>query len=77
NYKIDCRWSPKYIFKKIDILHQRFSKISLRNNVCTNFDFSELINDNMHDAILYLDPPYFVKGNDLYQNGFTENDHIR
>lgn len=76
-YPIDCRWSPKYICKKIDTLHQRFSKLSVRNNICTNLDFSELINDNTHDAIIYLDPPYFVKGNDLYQHGFTEKDHIR
>lgn len=77
NYKIDCRWSPKYICKKIDILHQLFSKFSLRNSCCTNLDFSELINDNTCDAIIYLDPPYFIKGNDLYQHGFTENDHSR
>jgi DNA adenine methylase len=77
NYKIDCRWSPKYICKKIDILHQRFSRLAVRNSICTNLDFSELINDNTNNAIIYLDPPYFVKGNDLYQHGFAENDHIR
>ncbi|RTK95543.1 MAG: DNA adenine methylase [Neisseriaceae bacterium] len=76
-YKIDCRWSPKYICKKIDVLHLQFSKLSVRNNICTNLDFSELISDNSHEAIIYLDPPYFVKGNELYQHGFTESDHVR
>ncbi len=76
-YKIDCRWSPHYICKKIDILHERFSKLSIRGNICTNLDFCELINDTQCSAIIYLDPPYFVKGNDLYQHGFSENDHIR
>ena len=76
-YKIDCRWSPKYICKKIDALHQRFSKLSVRNNICTNLDFSDVIDDTTHAAIIYLDPPYFEKGNDLYQHGFAEKDHIR
>ena len=75
-YKIDCRWSPKYICKKIDLLHRRFLKFSIKNNACTNLDFSELINDSC-DSTIYLDPPYFQKGNDLYQHGFTIEDHIR
>jgi DNA adenine methylase len=77
DYKIDCRWSPDYICKKIDILHERFSKLSIRNNICTNLDFSELINDIQHESIIYLDPPYYDKGNDLYQHGFTIKDHER
>ena len=77
NYKIDCRWSPEYICKKIDIIHQKFSNISIRNKICTNLDFSYLINNNECESIIYLDPPYFVKGNDLYQHGFNESDHIR
>lgn len=77
DYKIDCRWSPKYICKKIDILHNRFSKISIREDKCTDFDFEKLILDETHDAIIYLDPPYFDKGKDLYQYSFTNNDHQR
>ena len=77
-YKIDCRWSPKYICKKIDLLHERFSKISaIRQNSCTNLDFAELIQDERTQALIYLDPPYFVKGNDLYQHGFSVQDHER
>jgi len=77
NYKIDCRWSADYICKKIDILHQKFNKIEIRNRRCTNLDFSELIDDNTCEALIYLDPPYFIKGQDLYQHGFTQDDHER
>jgi DNA adenine methylase len=77
-YKIDCRWSPKYICKKIDLLHERFSKISfIRQKSCTNLDFSELIQDERTQGLIYLDPPYFIKGNDLYQHGFSVKDHER
>lgn len=65
DYKIDCRWSPDYICKKVDLLHERFSKLSVRNNICTNLDFSKIIEDDKHSAIIYLDPPYYDKGQDL------------
>jgi DNA adenine methylase len=76
-YKIDCRWSPEYIGGQIEQHNMFMKKIEIRNGMCTNFDFEDLINENDTEAIMYLDPPYYVKGNDLYQFGFTEEDHIR
>ena len=73
-YKIDCRWSPKNICKKIDELHGLLSEINVK---CTSLDFADLILDNSQNSLLYLDPPYYVKGNDLYECGFTEADHQR
>lgn len=29
------------------------------------------------DAFIYLDPPYYDKGNMLYQYGFSQEDHKR
>ena len=72
-YKIDCRWSPDYICKKIDKLHQLFSCFDIK---CTCTDFADVIG-YAGDALLYLDPPYYVKGNDLYQHGLSEQDHCR
>lgn len=77
NYKIDCRWSPDYICKKIDRLNISFNKLTVRNECCTQLDFSEVIDDTKMDAFIYLDPPYYNKGNDLYQFAFQESDHIR
>ena len=86
-YKIDCRWSPKSICKKASNIHDQFyvislrdnefSAISLHDNCCTNLDFEDLIVSDETDAFIYLDPPYFVKGNGLYQENFTANDHQR
>jgi DNA adenine methylase len=75
-YKIDCRWSPDYICKKIDRLHKLFSTLKIREEKCTCLDFTDLILCE-DEAFLYLDPPYYIKGNDLYQHGFTEKDHER
>ncbi len=76
-YKIDCRWSPTYICKKIDALNTKFSELTIRNNTCTNLDFAQLIEDDSCPAVIYLDPPYYDKGSNLYQDGFEEEDHKR
>ncbi len=74
NYKIDCRWSPDYICKKIDILNSYFNKIDIK---CTQLDFASVIENEDNLALIYLDPPYYVKGNELYQFGLNEKDHVR
>lgn len=76
-YPIDCRWSPEYICGKVDKLHGLFAGMVVREEACTNLDFAELIKDNRHPALIYLDPPYYDKGVDLYQHSFTEEDHKR
>ena len=76
-YGIDCRWSPDYICKKIIHLNKLFSKITIEQSACSNLDFSNVIEDNSCKALIYLDPPYYVKGNELYQFGFTNEDHER
>jgi DNA adenine methylase len=76
-YKIDCRWSPEYICRKIDLLHKRFSTVEVFGGRCTCLDFEEVILAGGKDTIIYLDPPYYHKGGDLYQHGFSASDHIR
>jgi len=76
-YKIDCRWSPEYICQKIDLLHAKLSNMRIHHNSCTNHDFEQVINNKHQMAMIYLDPPYYLKGNDLYQEGFTKQDHER
>jgi DNA adenine methylase len=49
----------------------------LHEGICTNIDFSEMIKDKSCNALIYLDPPYYIKGDDLYQHSFTVDDHKR
>jgi DNA adenine methylase len=76
-YKIDCRWSPEQICRKVDHLHRLFEGVEVRGGSCTNLDFADVIEDASCEGLLYLDPPYYVKGNDLYQHGFGTEDHRR
>jgi DNA adenine methylase len=72
SYKINCRWSPKTICKKIDKIGQILAQTSVD---CTSHDFEVLIRNK--DFLIFLDPPYYEVGNDLYHCGFTPEDHQR
>jgi len=76
-YKIDCRWSPDYICKKVDWLHRFLSRFEFVSGGCTALDFSAVVSVVNPNAVIYLDPPYYDKGGELYQHAFTEADHIR
>jgi len=76
-YKIDCRWSPEYICKKIDKTRSSLLAGTIRGNKCWFSDFQNIIENEDGPALLYIDPPYYHKGNDLYFVGFSKEDHIR
>ena len=76
-YGIGCRWSPEYICKQIMKIHYEFSHLTVHSEKCTDYDFQDLITDTSVPALLYLDPPYYVKGNVLYQEKFSCEDHTR
>lgn len=76
-YNIGCRWSINNLFKNINKIHKLLLSVNIYNNSCTNYDFCELIKNEKTKALIYLDPPYFYKGNELYQFGFSLNDHER
>lgn len=62
-YKIDCRWSPEYLCRRIEELHYLLHKSHI---VLTSLDFSQLFIGG-EQSLFYLDPPYFKKGEELYE----------
>jgi len=72
-YPIDCRWVKENLMYKVQSLHELMSRIKLK---ITCNDFAELIDDNPN-VFLYLDPPYYEKGDDLYKYSMSDNDHVR
>ena len=73
DYKIDCRWSPKHICKKIDEIHRFLVE---RDVLVSSTDFEEVLRPGSR-SLVYLDPPYYEKGGDLYHHAFSEDDHRR
>lgn len=76
NYKMDARFTRTKLVEKILNIASKKNKITI-----SNFDAEEFL--ILHDAIfptntlIYLDPPYYDKGSELYLNYYNHNDHLR
>lgn len=74
-YKIDCRFNKEDISRRIEAIAQLKSKIKLYNK-----DAGYLIRMHLMKMktlmFLNIDPPYVIKGSQLYTNFFTEGDHL-
>ncbi len=72
-YKLDCRFNR-------DVIVQKIRKISMFRNriVLENLDAEALIRKHAKDdeVFWFIDPPYYKKGSDLYQNYYTHDSHV-
>jgi len=72
-YKINARFNKTELISRIRDI-QRFShRIHLSN--LDGIDFVRQLERMKRDIFIYLDPPYYKKGSDLYMNAFCNEDH--
>lgn len=70
-YDVGCRWNPARLIKDIKFWNTSEHKVDV-----TWMDFADVITQcNENDAI-YLDPPYWEKGSQLYTHSFGKNQHL-
>jgi DNA adenine methylase len=72
--KINARWSPNAMSKKIMQAHKLFSKFQVK---FTSLDYADVLKGVTEDSVVYLDPPYRQKGHQLYQVQFSKEEHIK
>jgi DNA adenine methylase len=72
---IACRWSPAHLEKEILKTSRLISSRAVTTGGCMSQDFSDLFAGD--PAMIYLDPPYFEQGGNLYQHAFSSRDHLR
>ena len=73
NYKIDARFNKVELIRKVEKIARFSSRIRV-----ANLDGVELIKSCAADtaeSFVYLDPPYYQKGANLYLNAFKDADH--
>lgn len=73
NYKIDARFNKLELIRKVEKIARFSSRIRV-----ANLDGVELIKSCANDtteSFIYLDPPYYQKGANLYLNAFKDADH--
>jgi len=74
-YKLDCRFNKEDLKSKIETIAKLKNKIKLYNKDAGYLIRMSLI--KMKDPMfLNIDPPYVMKGNQLYTNFFKEADHL-
>lgn len=73
-WKVDVRLSKQKQIENLKALSRFSAQISITNLDAFNFIGRKIKNRN---NLLYLDPPYFVKGKKLYKNFYEEQDHFK
>jgi DNA adenine methylase len=75
-YKMDARLKKPVIAARIELIALHASQISVYNE-----DAGSLLERSKtflpSKSLVYLDPPYYVKGQGLYRNYYAHEDHER
>lgn len=74
NYKIGVRFNKKTLIKKIELIAFYRSRIRIYNSDALSF-IKNIVPKLPQKSLVNLDPPYYVKGQALYQNFYTHADH--
>jgi len=73
-WKLDVRFNKPDLINRVEKLALYSSRIKLYNLDAANLILTVLPNLPTK-TLVYLDPPYYVKGKGLYQNHYTHEDH--
>ena len=75
-YKVNARFGKEELIRKIIEISRLRNKIEIYN--LDIFDFLKKVKRrrNKKNLLIYLDPPYFKNGKELYVEYFEEKDHI-
>lgn len=74
-YKLDCRFNKINLIKRIEKIGEWSDKISIYNRDTLEW-LPEIDKKLTNQSLIYLDPPYYVKGQELYRNFYEHNDHV-
>lgn len=74
-WKLDARFNRDDLIRRIERIALYRSRIRLYN-----LDAEELIKNVLptlpSETLIYLDPPYYIKGRGLYENHYFHDDHL-
>ncbi|HFQ4959181.1 TPA: DNA adenine methylase [Vibrio vulnificus] len=75
-WKLDVRFNKEDLIKRIEMIGRFRERIHVYN-----LDAVELLTNVVPDlpdrTLVYLDPPYYVKGKGLYRNFYNHEDHVQ
>ena len=74
DWRLDARFNRQDLIGRIRKIRRHRSRIHLSNQDAAEF-LQPWTQNGQPASFLYLDPPYFVKGQGLYDNFYTVQDH--
>jgi len=75
-WKIDARYNKDDLIGRIERIARFSNRISLYKQDALHF-IRKIEKKLPPGSIFYLDPPYYAKGQDLYQNYYLHDDHLK
>lgn len=74
-WKLDARFNKGDLIPRIELIGRFSNRIKVYNKDAIDL-LENVVPDLPGKSILYLDPPYYVKGQGLYRNFYKHNDHV-
>lgn len=75
-WKLDCRFNKRDLIDRIRRVAMYRDRIKLHNEDAEAF-LSRVGDTIPENAVIYIDPPYYEKGSQLYRNSYRRGDHER
>jgi DNA adenine methylase len=76
NFKMDARFSRNDLIRRIEAI-ARFKDNIFLTNYDAEYYIENYIPNLPKNTLIYLDPPYYEKGSELYLNAYKKTDHAR
>jgi len=74
NYPMDCRFNRDVLADRVQRIAEMRSRIHVTRRDAAGW-LGRLVHQLPQRALVYLDPPYFNKGAELYLNAYAPSDH--
>jgi DNA adenine methylase len=75
-WKIDARYNARELVRRIESIANLRNRIKLTRQDALKF-LQVGVRKWPRQTLIYLDPPYYVKGRDLYQDFYASDDHSK
>jgi DNA adenine methylase len=73
-WKLDVRFNKSDLVSRVENIARYSNRIHIYNLDASKF-IEEVLPNLSNRTLVYLDPPYYVKGKGLYENYYTHEDH--
>jgi len=75
-WKLDARFNKSDLISRIQRIARYANRITLYNLDASCF-IENILPTLSTKALIYLDPPYYHKGHELYENYYSNSDHVK